>query len=146
MKTCSAALRKLKCCATVRNPFSRKFSSCATPHIIHTSAESRYPGFVPRACLARQSKDSHARHNTHTTAELGARLKSIGTEPLEVALRQKRILTGLLPLARLGLVVAGIAWARQPPSTPAVPAKPAATPGPPNNVRTAFKWKRFDYT
>ena len=86
------------------------------------------------------------RHNTHTTAALGARLKSIGTEPLETALRQKRILTGLLPLASLGLAVAGIACAHQAPSTPADPAKPAATPGPTNNVRPALKWKRFDYT
>jgi membrane-bound inhibitor of C-type lysozyme len=65
---------------------------------------------------------------------------------LETALRKKRILTGLLPLASLGLAVAGIACAHQAPSTPADPAKPAATPGPTNNVRPALKWKRFDYT
>jgi membrane-bound inhibitor of C-type lysozyme len=63
----------------------------------------------------------------------------MGSEAMMNALRQKRILAGLI--ACLGLVLAGIAHSRQAPSTPADPVA-----GPTNNVRPAIKWKRFDYT
>jgi membrane-bound inhibitor of C-type lysozyme len=61
-------------------------------------------------------------------------------------LRQKGILTNLSAWAGFGLLMTGLAHAQQTPSTPTDSAKPAATPGPTNNVRPAMKWKRFDYT
>jgi membrane-bound inhibitor of C-type lysozyme len=61
-------------------------------------------------------------------------------------LGQKAGLTSLVVLASLGLLPTGVTPARQTPSTRADPAKPAAIPGPTNNVRPAIKWKRFDYT
>jgi len=60
--------------------------------------------------------------------------------------RPKKILTSLAAWASLGLLTACNACAQQEPSPPAGPAKPAASPGPANNVRPAMKWKRFDYT
>jgi membrane-bound inhibitor of C-type lysozyme len=56
------------------------------------------------------------------------------------------ILIGFVLLASAGLLIPGIAHARQAPSTPTDPAKPAATPGPTNNVRPAIKWRQFNYT
>ena len=56
------------------------------------------------------------------------------------------ILSGLVSVAGLGHLMPGIAFARQAPLTTADPAKPAATPGPTNNVRPAIKWKQFNYT
>jgi membrane-bound inhibitor of C-type lysozyme len=61
-------------------------------------------------------------------------------------LRQKGILTNLSAWASFGLLMTGLARAQQTPSRPSDSAKPAATPGPTNNVRPAMKWKRFDYT
>jgi membrane-bound inhibitor of C-type lysozyme len=60
--------------------------------------------------------------------------------------RRKQIMLGLLAWAGFGLFATGVACAQQAPSTPAAPEKPAAAPGPTNNVRPAIKWKRFDYT
>ena len=61
-------------------------------------------------------------------------------------LSPKGISVVLVTLASAGLMAASVAHSRQTSSTPADPAKPAATSGPTNNVRPAMKWKRFDYT
>jgi len=60
--------------------------------------------------------------------------------------RRKRIMLGFLVWVGFGPFANSIACARRTPSTQADPAKPAAAPGPTNNVRPAIKWKRFDYT
>jgi membrane-bound inhibitor of C-type lysozyme len=65
---------------------------------------------------------------------------------MSATLRQNRSWAGLVSLASLGLVMAGVAYARQAPATPADAPKPAVTPSPANNVRPAIKWKRSDYT
>jgi membrane-bound inhibitor of C-type lysozyme len=59
---------------------------------------------------------------------------------------QKRISALLATVASIGLMAMSVVHAQQTPSTPTDSAKPAATPGPTNNVRPAMKWKRFDYT
>jgi membrane-bound inhibitor of C-type lysozyme len=59
--------------------------------------------------------------------------------------RRKKIMLSLLVWAGSNLFAVGEACTQQPPSAPE-PAKPAATPGPTNNVRPAMKWKSFDYT
>jgi membrane-bound inhibitor of C-type lysozyme len=61
-------------------------------------------------------------------------------------LRQKGVLTNLAAWASFGLLMTGLARPQQTPSTPTDPARPAASPGPTNNVRPAMKWKQFDYT
>jgi len=61
-------------------------------------------------------------------------------------LRQKSSLNHLADWVILGFLMAGTALAQQTPSTPDVPAKAPATPGPTNNIRPAIKWKEFNYT
>jgi membrane-bound inhibitor of C-type lysozyme len=63
-----------------------------------------------------------------------------------ITLRRNQITLGSLALAAFGLFVTTVAWAQQAPSPAAEPTKPAATPGPTNNVRPAIKWKEFNYT
>jgi membrane-bound inhibitor of C-type lysozyme len=52
---------------------------------------------------------------------------------------------GLLVWTGANLFAVAEACAQHPPSVPES-AKPAAPPGPTNNVRPAIKWKQFDYT
>jgi membrane-bound inhibitor of C-type lysozyme len=63
-----------------------------------------------------------------------------------IPLRRKEIILGSLALAAFGLFATCVTWAQQAPSPAAEPAKPAATPGPTNNIRPAIKWKEFNYT
>jgi membrane-bound inhibitor of C-type lysozyme len=58
---------------------------------------------------------------------------------------QKARLTSLVAWASFGLLLTSVTPAQQTPSTPADPGKPAAAPGPTNNIRPAIKWKQFDY-
>jgi membrane-bound inhibitor of C-type lysozyme len=64
---------------------------------------------------------------------------------MKMALGQKARLTNLVAWASFGLLLTSVTRAQQTPSTPADPGKPAAAPGPTNNVRPAIKWKRSDY-
>lgn len=59
---------------------------------------------------------------------------------------QKAIFASRVAWAGLGLLLTCVTAAPQTPSKPADPGKPAAAPGPTNNVRPAIKWKRADYT
>jgi membrane-bound inhibitor of C-type lysozyme len=65
---------------------------------------------------------------------------------MTIKLRQTGVVAGLIFWISLGLLMTAIGYAQETRSTAADPAKPAATPGPTNNVRPAIKWKRFDYT
>src|SRR5258708_19869229 len=61
-------------------------------------------------------------------------------------LRQRTKLAVLVAGAGLGMLLTGVTAAQQTSSTPSESVKPAAAPGPPNNVRPAIKWNRSDYT
>ena len=63
-----------------------------------------------------------------------------------VTLQRKEIMLGSLALAGFGLWATSVTWAQQAPSPAAEPPKPAATPGPTNNIRPAMRWKEFNYT
>lgn len=63
-----------------------------------------------------------------------------------VTRRREKTMLGWLALAAFGLFATSVTWAQQAPSPAAEPTKPAATPGPTNNIRPAMKWKEFNYT
>jgi membrane-bound inhibitor of C-type lysozyme len=60
--------------------------------------------------------------------------------------RRSEIMLASFAFAAFGLFATSITWAQQVPSPAAEPTKPAASPGPTNNIRPAIKWKEFNYT
>jgi membrane-bound inhibitor of C-type lysozyme len=63
-----------------------------------------------------------------------------------ITLQRKEITLGSLALAAFGLCATSVTSAQQAPSPAAEAPKPAASPGPTNNIRPAMKWKEFNYT